>query len=161
MKIICTRNNLPLSVAIRGVTGEDCSHLAVVFDDLLVIQSNLLGINMAFFPLFKDHCEIVHEEYIALDLEVEDIVWRKLMKRIGKSGYPKLRLIRDAFCLLAEKLGIRIKKSGRVENEYLCYEIAIVLQDVLGFDLGIKTDGAKVLTPHRVMQMIKAHRGNS
>lgn len=59
MKIVFTKGSSPLSEAIRGVTKEPVSHVALDFG-LFIVHSNLLGVNLEWFNFFKTKCTIVY-----------------------------------------------------------------------------------------------------
>ena len=92
MKLIWTKSNLPLSVLIRGVTGEDCSHFAFVFESTasgLLFQSNLLGTNSKFFNTEKNTWgfKIVHELDIPMTVEEEDRAWELMVNSYDDVPY--------------------------------------------------------------------------
>lgn len=78
MKLIWTKNHLPLSVVIRWLFGEPCSHFAVVLDDSIVFHSNLWGVHIEWYPEFKKSVTVVFEEEAE---EIGDDVYNALMGR--------------------------------------------------------------------------------
>lgn len=84
MKLIWTKSYLPLSLVIRGITGEDCSHFAFVFESTangLVFQSNLLGTNTKFLnaDLKTWGFKIVHELDLPMTITEEDQAWDNIV----------------------------------------------------------------------------------
>jgi hypothetical protein len=78
MKLIWTKNHQPLSVLIRHLFKEPCSHFAVVLDDQIVFHSNMSGAHIEWYPSFKKNQTIVFE------IEVEengDEVYNALLGR--------------------------------------------------------------------------------
>jgi hypothetical protein len=59
IEIAFTRSNLIMSRVIRGVTGEDVSHCAIIVDNLWVIHSNFKGVNAEYIGDFTEVNTIV------------------------------------------------------------------------------------------------------
>ena len=59
MKILFTKSDSLLSKIIRGITKEGSSHTAID-TGLVIVHSNLLGINLEWTRFFKRKCVIVH-----------------------------------------------------------------------------------------------------
>jgi hypothetical protein len=88
MKILFTRNSLPLSRLIRWVLKEPVSHLAIVFDDHLVFHSNLMGVHLEWFNSFKKHHEIVYEVTLfGMTLEQEERTYRAIVDQFDGAPY--------------------------------------------------------------------------
>ena len=91
MKLCWTKSNLPLSLLIRAITGEDCSHFMFVFESQasgLLFQSNLLGTSTKFFNTEKNTSgfTIVHEIDLPMSAE-EDKAWDIIVQKYDSVGY--------------------------------------------------------------------------
>ncbi len=78
IKLIWSKSNLPLSVLIRAVTAQDCSHFSIVFESPgggLMIESNFLGTHPAFFKTALKSHTVMHEIDLNLATEAEDALW--------------------------------------------------------------------------------------
>lgn len=98
MKLIWTKSHLPLSLVIRGVTGEDCSHFAFVFESQasgLVFQSNLLGTGPEFLNVLSSSSgfEIVHQLDLPMTAAEEDEAWDLIVQSYDNLGYNFLGAI--------------------------------------------------------------------
>lgn len=90
MKLIWTKSNLPYSILIRKLTGQDCSHFAIVFESPaggLMFESNLLGTHPKFFSNAKKHFEVVHQLDLDLSTEIEDKVWDEVVDKFDGKPY--------------------------------------------------------------------------
>lgn len=74
MKVLFTTTGSPLSRAIRALDGEPVSHTALLYDDNIVIHSNLLGVRVIFLE------EFLRTESIIYSVEIPD-------------NYPKLLIL--------------------------------------------------------------------
>lgn len=157
MKIIFTKNNYPLSYLIRAITGESVSHLAVVFDDVFLVELNLFGVSMHYFNKFKKKQKIVHEVDIPLDIEKEDKIWRAMIEVYGLYKYDTMFLLYSAFCVIVRRLFKKeIKKKVLDDSDKaLCYELIILLQNNFKFNFGIEENKKHLLTPGRVYNKLK------
>jgi hypothetical protein len=90
MRMIWTKSNLPLSVFIRAICAQDCSHFAFVFDSPaggLLFESNLLGTHPKFFLTAKKHFEIIHEIEIVTTPEIENQIWDSVVNTYDGREY--------------------------------------------------------------------------
>jgi hypothetical protein len=92
MKLIWTKSHLPLSLIIRAITGEDCSHFAFVFESQangLVFQSNLLGTGPEFLNVLSSSSgfEIVHQLDLPMTVAEEDAAWDLIVQSYDNLGY--------------------------------------------------------------------------
>jgi hypothetical protein len=92
MKLIWTKSYLPLSLVIRGVTGEPCSHFAFVFESQasgLVFQSNLLGTNPEFYNVLSKTWgfSVVHQLDLPMSVDEENIAWDAIVQQYDDIGY--------------------------------------------------------------------------
>jgi len=140
MKLIWTKNNLPLSMIIRAVTGDDCSHFALVFQSAAkgwMFESNLLRTHPKFFATAKKSFQIMHEMNLDLSVEQENELWDLVVQEYDGKGYDFLGAIYTGFFVLRERF-FKIprptinKWSDR--NKYYCNEIYEALNRVKGFE---------------------------
>lgn len=87
MKLIWTKNNLPLSVLIRWGLKEPVSHFAIVFDDKIAFHSNLAGCNVEWFSEFKKHSEVFLEIDKYLPIEIEEKVYQSIIDKNVEKTY--------------------------------------------------------------------------
>lgn len=88
IKFVAIKNNLPLSVLIRKGLGEPASHFAVVFDDKLVVHSNLYGVSLDYYPTWVKKNTIVDQvEKKDLTLEQEEEIFQSVMSECDEYGY--------------------------------------------------------------------------
>lgn len=66
MRILLTTSDRKMAQLIRWATGEDCSHCALQWDDL-VVHSNYKGVNIQYLTEFLKENRIVHEIEIPED----------------------------------------------------------------------------------------------
>lgn len=86
MKILFTKSQSPLSKAIRAITDEPVSHVALSFSFggfSLVVHSNLLGLHLESQGKFLQHAEIVH----TLKLKIPEDSGPKLKELLEKYEY--------------------------------------------------------------------------
>lgn len=61
MQILFTTSNYPTSYLIRKITGDDCSHVALFFEeDQCVVHCNFLGMQRESKESFIKHNQIIH-----------------------------------------------------------------------------------------------------
>lgn len=90
MKLIFTKSKLPLSLLIRAITGEDCSHMALVFESRsggIMFESNFLGTHPKFFRNASKHFTVVHALEIPMTVEQEDHAWDTMVDAFDGKNY--------------------------------------------------------------------------
>lgn len=91
MKLLWTKSNQPLSVFIRALTGEDCSHFAfVLYEDSigpLLYESNLLGTHPKFYQTYLKHCEVVHEVPVPTTKDEDDVICDRIIQTFDGKPY--------------------------------------------------------------------------
>lgn len=127
---------MPISVLIRSITGEDCSHFAFVFNTRakgVMFESNFLGTHIKFFESSKKSFEIVHELNLDTDLETEEKVWNKLIAVYDGKRYDFGGAIYLGICILAKRL-LRFKLPEKNiwadPKAYFCDEVYEALHDI-------------------------------
>ena len=140
MKLIWTKNNLPLSLLIRAVTGEESSHFAMVFQSAakgLMFQSNLIGTHPKFFYSAKKTFTVVHELDLPLTPEQENELWDIVIQEYDGRGYDFLGALYTGFFVLRERIfkipRPAINKWGDPKRFY-CNEVYEALNRVKGFE---------------------------
>lgn len=130
MKLIFTRSHKPLSLLIRWGTGEPVTHMAIVFDDFLVFQSNLLGVGLEAFEYFKKSCEIVYTIDYPMDEEAEEAVYKALIPKFYGQPYGWGAFVYDSWRLILKKfLRIPMPKVNPMDSasQKLCFELVEAL----------------------------------
>lgn len=90
MKLLWTKAQTPLSVGIRCLCGQDCSHFSFVFESAakgLMFESNLLGTHPAFLQTSLKTHTIVHEKSFEIPLAIEDQIWDLAVEKYDGKGY--------------------------------------------------------------------------
>ena len=97
MKLIWSKSKSPLSLLIRTITGEDCSHFAIVLYDgkpgEIMFESNLLGTHPCFYQNSMKTHTLVHQVDVPCDQAVEDKVWDTVVKKFDGKGYDFLGVL--------------------------------------------------------------------
>lgn len=155
MKLIWTKSNSSLSIFIRFLTGEDCSHFAFVFDSPaggLMFESNLLGTHPKFYKTAQKHCTIVHELAIPMDVGTEDKIWDLIVDQYDGKGYDFLGALYLGWrCFIKRMLGISKPVNNKWSKPELLYcdELYDVIQ-ASGRSLPQLTVSGGMITPHEV-----------
>lgn len=164
MKLIWTKSNLPLSVVIRGVTGEDCSHFAFVFESSpagLMFESNLLGSHPVFFQSSLKGfgaMTIVHELPVPGTLAQENAFWDDLVKYLDDKPYDYTGAVYTGAMVLRErvfKVAIPPTNPWRTNGTYYCDELYQIVQKHYPHLRPVKVVGTCV-TPHALWEAVSA-----
>lgn len=159
MKLVWTKSKLPLSIFIRFITGEDCSHFAFVFESKaagLMFESNLLGCHPAFFESSLKTHTIVHQLNIDVPVEVEDNIWDLIVEKYDGKGYDFLGAIYLGwYKFLHRFFGVKIPLVNKWSqpDQYYCDEIYEVLNSLPGFPT-VNAKGG-MATPHDIYMNLK------
>ena len=158
MKLLWTKSSTPLSVLIRSVTGEPCSHFSFVFESAakgLMFESNLFGTHPAFLQTAMKNHTIVHEKALPITIEQEDLLWDVIVQKYDAKSYDfggalylgKAKLENRAF-----KTPIPIINAWASDDKYFCEEIVEILQLIPGFP---KIENPSMKTPEDLWQTLK------
>lgn len=132
MKVIFTKNGSALSKLIRWGFNEPVSHVAIVFDNLLVTQSNLLGVGLEWYPKLIEKSEVVFEIDYDLTLDSEEEIFQAMLNTYCGKSYDWWSFLYFAWCGLKAKL---FKTPMPKENpwddnkKFLCTEWVLQLPD--------------------------------
>lgn len=135
MKLLFTKSKLPLSIVIRCITGEPCSHFSFVFESQsqgLLFQSNLLGTGVEFFSKAKKSWgyTIVHEIDLPMPVEEEDRAWDIIVNQYSDTNYNFLGAIYLGWrCILKRifKTMLPIENKWNQNNSVFCDQIYTIL----------------------------------
>ena len=72
MVVLFTRSSLPVSWLIRKITGEDCSHVAILQDGH-VIHCDFTGVHLVTLEEFTKHSQIVHEAKLDQSIDMKAV----------------------------------------------------------------------------------------
>lgn len=139
MKLVWSKSTLPLSVLIRAITGEDCSHFSFVFESAakgVQFESNLLGTHPKFWANSKKDLTVVHEKNLNLSIEVEDQIWDIVVEKFDDRPYDYLGVIYLGWRLLLERLfGIPrgSKNKWAQPGMFACDQVYDVFNTIPGF----------------------------
>lgn len=154
MKLIWTKSNKILSVFIRHICNEDCSHFSFVFESAakgLMFESNLLGTHPAFYQTSIKNKTIVHEINIPLSIEEEDALWDIIVQKYDNKPYDFLGAIYLGWHKFLNKIfGIKIPEKNKWSqpDQYFCNEVYDVLNNLANFKkIDVKTG---MHSPHDV-----------
>jgi hypothetical protein len=144
MKLIWTKSNLPLSLLIRGITGEDCSHFAFVFEQEmsgLVVESNLLGCVSAYekvmlAPGFWSDT-LVHSVDLPLTTAQESDVWALLYSTYAGAPYDYMGALYAGYRKILNRISARRwpmpdKNPWATKGAYYCDELYSILVTIPG-----------------------------
>jgi hypothetical protein len=156
MKLVFTKNNLPLSLLIRCGLKEPVSHMAYVFDDKLVFHSNLIGVHIDWYDNFKKKNTIVNQIELNQGLQFEEDVYQRAIGMNVGQPYDFIALfyfIFRAFMYRFFNVPMPTKSNTEIKKAFLCTELAYALpksytQALLKKDLAITS-------PHEVYVAIK------
>lgn len=160
MKLIWTKSSLPASKCIRCVTGEDCSHFAIVFESSakgLMFHSNFLGVHPQFFQTALKSMEIVHEISIPTSLEIEDVIWDRAVNFYDGKDYDYLGALYLGYRkILARLFKIKMPEKNPLASadKYFCDELYEIFHDLEGFPKIEASSG--LITPHELYEKLKS-----
>lgn len=160
MTLLWTKSGSTLSKLIRLLTGDDCSHFAIVLYDNkpgeIMFESNLLGTHPAFLKTSLKTHEIVHKMTIEVPQDMEDQVWDRIVKSFDGKPYDYAGALYLGIHKLMHRLfGRAIPTSNKWANcnAFFCDEIYTAFVDVPGLpDIGV-SNGMR--TPHDVYQLLQ------
>lgn len=125
MQILFTKSQSVLSKAIRDITKEPVSHVALQFG-WFVVHSNLLGLHIETADTFKKHSEVVYNLAPAKDDESKDLIkLNNLLEQFEGSWYDFGGLIFLGIVLfLKARIKISLPKVNLWQSSsmFLCTE---------------------------------------
>ncbi len=161
MKILYTRNGLPLSRLIRWGLDEPVSHMAIEFDDKIIFQSNLFGVHLTFASNFRAKNEVVFEQTLpTTEVEENATYFNVIAKHEGRS-WDFSAFFYWAYCVINFKL---LKKPYPSVNKLaskradLCVELARSLPErfsIKGIDLAMVSPYAVFLIVDSILEKLK------
>lgn len=155
MRLVWTKSNLPLSLLIRAITGEDCSHFLFVFDNGIAFESNLLGTHPKFWASDSGFT-IVHQLAVPVPQEIEDKIWNKVIFKYSAKPYDYLGALYLGWRTLLKRIfGIaKPKLNAWKENDaFYCDEIYDALDGVPNLPVFNVSGGME--TPHEVFARLE------
>jgi hypothetical protein len=137
MKVLVTRNKLPLSKLICWGFGDPASHLSLEFDGKIVAESNLWGNHIRWAVPFRKANDVVAEIDLPMTLQEEEAVYLNLHEREGR-GYDFLTFFYIGWLIIRYKLlghAIPEQINDQWANADICTEVAKALPaSVLEYD---------------------------
>lgn len=127
MRIVFTKNNMPLSQMIRWLFDEPVSHAAFLFDnDKWVFESNLFGTQITWGDYWRKKQEIVYSlEYEMTYMQEEKVFQTIMNENLGKS-WDLLGALWLGLCGLRKKLfGIEMPSRNpfNKKQKLMCHEL--------------------------------------
>lgn len=133
MKIIWTRNSLPLSKLIRWGLKEQSSHVAIVFDNKIVFHSNLMGVGIQWYNTFKKQHEVVYEIDYKMSLVDEETIYQSIINQFDGYRYDYRAFVYFVWRgVLKRFLNKPLPKINPFDNEnsFMCIELLKVLPKI-------------------------------
>lgn len=164
MRVLFTKNRWPLSRLIRLVTKEDCSHVAFVFDEKLVIEATVFGVGTTWLPTFEKQNQIIHGIEYTLRLEKEEAVYRAVLDSIHGKRYDWGLIFGSLWGLTLSRvfklprLAINPTES---QTKYACIEVIseIALRLPAGIiQSGLTREAVTMMTPHELYESLTYKR---
>lgn len=164
MKLLWTKSTKPLSIFIRFLTGNDCSHFSFVLYENsvgpIVFEANLLGTHPTFLQTSMKSHTVVHEKEVPRSQEIEDRVMDLIISTYDGKDYDflgALYLGYRSFLYRWFKIPIPDINKWSKDGTYFCdvlYQILIIaglppIKDI------------KMKTPHDVWMIVKDWQINS
>lgn len=160
MKLIFTKSNLPLSVLIRWVLKEPVSHFAIVFEDKVVFQSNLLGTQINWMKTFlsRHGAAVVFQLSYPFDDKTEDRIWDAICDANDGKKYDYGAFFYFTYrAMLFRFFNKPLPKLNpwATKGEFLCTELSQLLPPDLipGVD-SIQNPG--IVSPYQLYLVLKA-----
>lgn len=157
MKLMWTKSTKPLSLFIRFITGNDCSHFSLVLYENstgpIVFESNLLGTHPSFLQTSLKSHTIVHEKTIILSQEIEDKLMDIIISKYDGKSYDFSGALYLAYRTVLKRLfnkPIPIVNKWAKNEAYFCDELYEILENI-----GLPHIEVDVKTPHDVWELIK------
>ena len=162
MKLLFTKNNLPISLLIRWGLSEPCSHMAFCFDNKLVIHSNFLGLQINWLDRFMRGNILVDSIDIELDLEAEESVYLALLAQYDGSSYDWLAFFSFIWSAFKFKFfDVPMPKIAYIEDEksFICTETAFALPKK--YRVALKNKDLAIMSPNQVRLVTKEVNNDS
>ena len=143
-----------LSRLIRWMTGEPVSHFAMVFDDKLVVHSNLFGVHLEWYKSFKSHHEIVLRLNKDMSLEEEESIYQSILDAYDGYGYDFSGLLFFGYRLILKMfLGtpMPIKNEWGSDRKFLCTELFVKLPPSI---IGEGNFSGGMITPYYIFKIV-------
>jgi len=159
VKLVWTKSNKILSIFIRTICNEDCSHFSFVFESAangLMFESNLIGTHPAFYKSSLKSHTIVHELNIPLTIEEEDKIWDIVTQKYDGKPYDFLGAIYLGwYKFLNSFFGVKIPDENKWSqpDQYFCNEVYDVLNNIPNFKKIDVKNGMH--SPHDVWMELK------
>jgi hypothetical protein len=133
MRLLWTKNELPLSVAIRKVMNNESSHFAIEFDKHIVFHSNYKGAHPEWSASFFKANELVWVLDLPTTLEIEEQVYQLIVDKFDGMPYDFMYLFKLANIAIKHRV-FNEKLPDYVENNPLanvCTELAQCLAPII------------------------------
>lgn len=136
MKLIWSKSSSPLSLLIRFICKEDCSHFSFVFESEakgLMFESNLLGTHPSFLQTSLKTHSIVHEIDLPLSISEEDLLWDVIVDKYDGHSYDFLgALYLGWFKFLKRVFGIKLPDKNKwcQPGQYFCDQLYDCLNNI-------------------------------
>lgn len=162
MRLLFTSSPNAVDWLIKLVTGEDCAHMALLFESRsgggVVFEANLLGTHPAFYKTWmKRGRRIVHSIEFQTTLVWEDAVWEAWVEKFDGRGYDFGGVLYLGLAKLMKRWFNRpLPKKNRwaKRQAFFCDEIYQLVSGLPGFPpIEYRSNG--MYSPHDVYLAIK------
>lgn len=163
MKLVWLKSTEPLSVVIRFITGQDCSHFAFVFESAaqgLMFESDLLGTHPEFYTTEMKNHTLIHSMDLPLTVEQEDTVWDLVVQQYDGHAYNYLGALYLGWRYILKrlfKIPLPAQNRWATPGTYFCDQVYEVLNQIPGVPQVNVMNGMD--TPHQVW--VKLQTGES
>jgi hypothetical protein len=126
MRIIGSSNNYPFSWLIRKLTGENISHIAIVFDDLIVFHSTPVGTHTSWLTDFVEKNKIHRTIPLYLGLVSEEQVYFTIISKRKKKKYDWMGIFYQGLMRLRRivfRIPLPINNLWQDGNKDYCIEV--------------------------------------
>lgn len=157
MKLLWTKSTLPLSLLIRSISGNDCSHFSLVLYENspgpIVFEANLLGTHPSFLQTSMKSHTVIHEKTVSLSQQQEDKIMDLIISTYDGKPYDFSGALYLGYrTLLKRWFNIPIPEINKWSKDgtYFCDELYSILEIA-----GLPKINTKMQTPHDVWIKLK------
>ena len=138
--ILACWDNSFISKTIRYITKSHASHIAIIYDETLVIESWWTGVRLVKLENLKNRTNFYGLRYDNLTKnQAENII--KYLQNSYESKYDKIQLITIA---LHKLFGFKIRHN---DKKYICSELAWEAYNSAGIDIAPQVDESIDVVP--------------
>jgi hypothetical protein len=153
MNILGTCSNKIGSRLIRWGTGDPISHVAIHFDSGLILHATGGGVELDWYPVFKENNKIIYSVKIPTDPGDDMAIMGRITEKTLHTGYDFAALTYLSIRVLMQRLfkhNLKGKNLWDSDNNVICTElVAILLDDVI-----VGEQDPAMMTPMAVIRQL-------